>query len=298
MSLRSRRAWIRAAIVTALVMGTVVAVAPGAAAFTTNGYVTRTKAISIPAESHGGGRLACPDGYRVVSGGASFPVTDPPFISHWISASVPVKAGRAWFAAGRNAESNGASTLTIRIHCLPASRLGTYTVVKATPDIDDRGAAGAYAACPPNHRIVTGGALWRIPGDPPSPSVAVQSRLSSTTPTVQATGWYADGFRGSTTARLEVLAFCLPTSKVGRYALLTVGAEEPDADQALSGRCQTGHRVVASGSYVHKPGLGPDLEEARTSSLRGTLPTGKATAFAGGIARTERTLVLLCRPTS
>jgi hypothetical protein len=53
---------------------------------------------------------------------------------------------------------------------------------------------------------------------------------------------------------------------------------------------------VAAGSFVHSPGVGPDLEEARASQLRGAIPGPGAQGLkASGKARSERSIVIHCR---
>jgi hypothetical protein len=225
-----------------------------------------TVAGDTPAVAHNvaGGYLACPDGQRVVSGGAFWhlPGQSPNqalATDSYVGSSSPTSDARGWYADGYNINSSP-RVLTTVIQCLPdagfnavttetytvkvpvkkrkhkgkrrlaeaskkkkgkrfrtetrtrsVTHVGQYSIVShESPDIPRVQGSGGYVSCPPGQRIVTGGAFWHAPGAGPSPALASLSRVSSSAPTPDGSGWYADGLHGSDSAlRLHTVLLCI-----------------------------------------------------------------------------------------
>jgi hypothetical protein len=110
------------------------------------------------------GRVDCPDGYRVITGGADW---DYHGGKESVDYSTPILDnngfGVAWFAMGYNGDS---SRLFVEAYCVEAAYLASeYATVDlsnaATADYQDR---VAEAFCPQGYRILTGGSRpWSLP---------------------------------------------------------------------------------------------------------------------------------------
>ena len=96
--------------------------------------------------------------------------------------------------------------------CLPLRRIGAYTLKTTTldgvPESNGDDYAGNYLSCPKNERIVAGGAFWHQPGQ--GPDFNGVHWLSSSTPTTDGKGWYADGATATAGDELTIVAQCLP----------------------------------------------------------------------------------------
>lgn len=295
---RSVRARAVLGVVAAAVMIASVSL-PAAAAITMKGAILKTRSIPIGPLSAGGGRVTCPTGYRVTAGGAFFPVGDG--TGTFLSASIPVSKAKAWYAAGFNASIVPSTTLTIVVWCLPAERVGAYVTAQAVaPFLDRNGASATQVTCPAGYRIVTGGAIWQIPGDPPSPSVAATATLSGTSATVQGDGWWAGGRREqNSAARLRVLGLCRPKASVGRLTTVTQDITNANAATGQYVSCPTGQRVLSVGAYPHPTGDPvPDVDGVKLTSLRSVTPTtdGKGAYAAAVQIWDQLAIVLHCRP--
>ena len=275
------------------------ATAAPAAAFRTGAYVTKAKDFVAAGHSSAGGKLSCPSGKSVVSGGAfwvGFPDTA------FLASSLPLN-GHSWFVAGLNHTSSSA-TLRVVINCLASTSVGSYVIVRHDFAASSTEGSGGYVSCPVGYRIVTGGAGWKTPGDPFVASLAHDYWLGGSTPTTDAAGWYADGrpFTSANGAVLRVVALCRPKSSVGTYSVKTLTLQAPggvgyrSVGNYLS--CATG-RVVASGAYWHDPGTGPDPTQASHYMINSLTPTTDAKGMWGSGSVDENhllTLVVLCRP--
>ncbi len=166
--------------------------------------------------TNAGGYTPCPAGQRVVSGGAFWhadmanPVgTDAD--TSWIGSSSPTTDGLGWYADGNNASAT-ARVFTTIIHCLPTASFGPYTIVQPdSAEIPDAATTGGFQSCPAGQRIVTGGAFWHVTAMGPTPPNAAGVQLSSSTPTTDGLGWYADGLNGSGVGnyRLTTVLLCV-----------------------------------------------------------------------------------------
>jgi hypothetical protein len=297
------------------VLGVLSIANPGAAAdhsvLYTSGYVTRHASINVAAGHTGWRTVQCPDGYLLVSGGAYW--TDPgqaldPSLaaSASFSASLPTQSGRAWYAAGRAAR---ALTLNVTAHCLPKARIGAYNInVTDFPEaaVSLGTVAGGYVSCPVGQRIVAGGVGWRRVGDPFVPSTANEHFLTSSSPTIQANGWYAAGHAFVEDGMvLHAVAMCRPASAVGTYRITTITGG-PSHSLAAGGylRCPRKTHVVPAGAYWHVHGRDPDPTLANEVNLGALSPTlDKLGMYAAGqVLNTthtwELTLLAECRPVS
>src|SRR5262245_31429423 len=193
------RATLRATAVGTMVLVALLANVGVTLGFKATGYTTRHKDIASNSQGLASGTLKCPKGQVVVSGGAFWyepgKSLDPAFaLSSSLTASIPTSKGHSWYASG---STDSPRTLEILIHCLPSSRLGGGYVI-TTNELSEGGSAiagsawyGGSVGCPNGYQVVTGGALWHFPGDPPVPSTAIQHSLSGSAPFNNFRGWYA-----------------------------------------------------------------------------------------------------------
>jgi hypothetical protein len=175
-------------------------------------YTVKTRTFNVPTGSAAGGYVECPQTQRIVTGGAFWHQPgqgpDPGLSLGVIGSSSATLDARGWYADG---EAFTDSQLTITALCLPTSRLGTYTLRTRTFN-QTNGVAGGYLKCPKSQRIVAGGAFWHQPGKGPDPSNVHQDELGSSSATLDAKGWYADGQVSSSSPadQLTLVAQCLP----------------------------------------------------------------------------------------
>ena len=179
-------------------------------------YTVRTVTYDVSAGAAAGNYVSCPASQRIVTGGAYWHAAgeapDPNNDPGYISSSTPTTDGKGWYADGL-AFTNG--QLTITAFCLPLRRIGAYTLKTATLDAVEQGESqnyyvGNYLSCPKNKRIVAGGAFWHLPGKGPDLNNAREHSLSSSTPTTDGKGWYADGDTATEGEELTLVAQCLP----------------------------------------------------------------------------------------
>jgi hypothetical protein len=191
------------------------AAAPAGAAITQGTYTVINPEVSVPNGNTEGGYLSCPAGQRVLSEGFFWHVAGAPpdpanTHSARMASSTPTSDGLGMFSSGYSA-----STTLMRqsvLLCLPSSVIGTpYTTVVGDSPAGASSVAGGYLPCPGGQRIVSGGAFWHLPGQGPDPALGANSWITSSTPTTDTRGWYADGKNASLTPRvLTTVIHCLP----------------------------------------------------------------------------------------
>ena len=159
------------------------------------GVTTKEKTVDASDFSRAQGTAHCPNGTRVISGGAYFHEQgsgpDPAGGGDSrFSASFPEPNGSGWYASGKSGYDNK-GRLTIHARCLDESRLGSIETEKAkqtTLDVN----VGGYTFCPGTRAALTGGAYWLRPGrsvkDSPEAG-AISSATLGTFPD----GFYATG---------------------------------------------------------------------------------------------------------
>jgi hypothetical protein len=279
-----------------------------AAAINPGGYTIRTKVITVPGNTPGtgGGKVTCPQGMRVVTGGAYWHrpgegSTDA--LGAYLGASAPTANGRAWMASGIHWEG-GDLNLEIVAYCLPASSVGTYAARTSDVTVDGKQAGVAEAACASGNRLVTGGYYWHRAGQPWDKNLEVYAR--SAFPRPAGTSWYTSAWNdGAEALVLTSVALCRPSASVGTYSVRKVDVSLPDeAPPANQGSgtpaCASGRRAVPGGAYWHRDGYGvdPDL----VGWLKGSAPlNGGRRWYASGQNDDneviEMRVLLLCLPT-
>ena len=240
-------------------------------------YRVKTKDIGIAAGGTGGGKVRCPAGQRVVSGGAYFHLDGQGPTPEAISVlrySTPLADGTGWRAGGRNPGS--LLVLTIVITCLPLSVLGPYTVVHKDVGAPVGGTKGGWVDCPGAMRAVTGGAYWHRPGQGPNPALEAYLGSSGTGDLLT---WYASGTTSLLNVSLRVTALCLPKAKVGSPALVyqDLGTDGGNVGAYLA--CPPGRRLVAGGVISHPVSQGAD--PTRGFVVQDSTPTTDALGWWG-----------------
>jgi len=221
-----------------------IAVAPAAADVQVGGAVTRSRSFTLDNGQSGGGELACPTGYRVISAGVAWRQGGAPStpVGRSISGSAPRKDGRAWFVAGSNDNVRGALRLTIR--CLPVAELGPLTIVKR--DATPVGSVGdGYVACPVGHQLITGGAMWMTSGLPRVPSIGA-GQLGGSAP-VDARTWIANGYGAG--LLLRVIGLCRPATFVGTTGIRFNEVAATALVPTVSIQCAAGKRALSGGTF-------------------------------------------------
>ncbi len=238
--------------------------------------VNPTQELIDPAVTEfAGGFVSCPGGQRVVAEGAFWHPGFGPYPSNAASShmgsNTPTSDGLGMFSAGRT-ETTAKFRQTV-MFCLPASVIGAnYETESQDLGPLNNGSTGNYVPCPAGHRIVSGGAFWHLPNQPPTAQDA-EAWISSSTPTEDGGGWYADGANNTATPRvLTIIAHCLPSASVGGYS---IHAQDLPASNAIAGGylpCPDGQRIVTGGAFWHEPGQGPNVADAGASPLSSSTP--------------------------
>jgi hypothetical protein len=269
-------------------------------------YTLNTLTLHDSSSGPVGSYLKCknPSNQRIVTGGSFWHAKgqgpDPSNASSDnVGSSVAALHAKGWYADGF---ASVGRELTITALCLPKSQVGTYTVKTTTFDVLSGNAAGGYVSCPPNQRIVTGGAFWHQPGKGPDPNLASNYFMGSSSATFNAKGWYADGWT-LLDSQLTITAMCLPMSRIGNYTL-----KQTTVNQASGGfaggylKCPRKQRIVAGGAFWHQPGMGPDPSNALNDMLGSSAATFDAKGWYAdgqasfGSSSLQLTIVAQCLP--
>lgn len=301
----TRRLAIAAVVGLLASLGAVAARAPAASAALHPGQYTLNTVTLAAGTGVAGSYLTCknPKRQRIVTGGSFWHAQgqgpDPNNADADImgSSSATFDA-KGWYADGRADNL----FLTITALCLPKSQVGTYALRTQTFDVSADKSTGGYVTCPNKQRIVTGGAYWHQPGKGPDPNTNAHNLayIASSSATLDAKGWYADGWNHRA-SQLTVTALCLPNSQVGRYALRTKTFSR-QANGTAGGylKCPAGQRIVAGGAYWHQPGQGPNPANAPNVTLGSSAATFDAKGwYADGRAdssTSQLTIVAQCLP--
>ncbi len=164
------------------------------------------------------GTAQCPDGYRVVTGGAWFaPSSGGPDASSWngdLKGSSPTPGGDGWYAEGDVYTLSSSLVLHVLAACLPNGVVGAYTTVKTNVSVGHNGTTRKRALnCPNGMRVVGGGVSWWSQGASPVRVPEGPWNSSSNGPSVDGKSWYAAvATQGSTPGvSIHFLVFCRPT---------------------------------------------------------------------------------------
>jgi hypothetical protein len=296
---RSRAVAALAVGVSVVVLAAAVPVA--SAALHPGHYILNTFTSGSPG-GPAGGYETCknPKTQRIVTGGSFFHALgqgpDPNNAqTYFIGSSAATFDAKGWYADGASI----ASYLTITTQCLPKSQVGTYSLRKHTFNVSSGHTGGGYVKCPRGQRIVTGGAFWHFAHQGPDPGTD-PGALGSSSATFDAKGWYADGVAFSS-AQLTITALCLPPSRIGSYTLKHI-TFKPGAGGVAGGylKCPKKQGIVAGGAFWHKPGKGPDPNNALVDVLGSSAATFDAKGwYADGATNNtslQLTAVAQCLP--
>ena len=140
-------------------------------------------------------------------------------------------------------------------------------------------------SCPAGYKVFTGGAFWwrndpnGLTGDP-------TLALTSSTPTFDGNGWYADGVNRMEDDpwNLRVIARCLPEPRLDKVIVRkkTVGREIPAGPVDRRVRCPDGTRIISGGAFWHRAGAAPDWIDALGGYLASSGPTSARAWYAAG----------------
>lgn len=192
---------------------------PAAAAIHTGDRVLVTTSVFAPKYADVGGRVDCPPGHVVISGGASWvvgsePQTAPQAKNRYLDASRPIDGGTAWYAVGTNL--NDDATFRIAAWCLPADQVGPYVTRKRA--LPFTGKPSGSVGCPSGQRAVIGGASLQEDGEPLTAGIAPNGLLSSLLMRSDQRGWQASALLNSSSrAKLRLIVLCRPDAAVGTY---------------------------------------------------------------------------------
>jgi hypothetical protein len=229
--------------------------------FRPTGIVIRHKDVHVAADAVKAATATCPHGDRVINGGGYWLNGNTLSSGHaWIGSSFPTADLTGWTASGART-GPGAGDFRVLVTCAASTSLPKYTVVKRRVDIPDRSEEEQVAAyCPANTEIVTGGTVFE-----PLGSTTRKPQLAGITTGSGALngaiGWIGLGRNiGGMVAtgkpmRLEVMAVCAKTAKVGTYS--AIGHDFP-AGNGVGGTasCPLNYRVIAGIAYWHATGNG------------------------------------------
>jgi hypothetical protein len=155
---------------------------------------------------------SCPDGMRVITGGASWrwpgtSLRDP--ANHdagGLQTLWPTATGRGFQATGNRATTGTAPRLFVVAHCVPDAAAGAPSIRTATLDLAASKAFQLRVGCPTGERVITGGArMWYA-------SSFYRSRVvhAASVPTVN--DWYVSGrASASQPYRITLRVLCRPT---------------------------------------------------------------------------------------
>jgi hypothetical protein len=283
-------------------------------------FQLRTKTFEVGSEEANGGYVRCPDGSRVVTGGAFWDAggagPDPSEEDVRITGSSANFAADRWFGSGTNV-GTGTMDLVVAAQCLPQSNskkigagdLRRYQTESKAFSIPTFQAGGGYVGCREGSRVITGGAFPSGAVTSPNPS-REDLYLTGSSATFTADGWYGAGLAVVPGAGdLVVWAQCLPTSssrKVGSNDLklyeLRTQTFVVGPDQAGGGyvSCPAGSRVVTGGAFWDSGGMGPDPLDDQVR-LTGSSATFAADGWYGAganLSGVSRDLIVaaLCLP--
>jgi hypothetical protein len=164
--------------------------------------------------------------------------------------------------AGAVAVTGLATSLAVGGSSAPASaaiQAQNYVLRTAELVPNAQGRTGNWLACPPNHRVVSGGAFWHPAGQAPNAASAEHAWLMGSTATADGRGWYASGYASFPNASLTVLVQCLPDSQVGGAYVTRTAELVPNAQGTTQYwlACPPNHRAVTGGAFWHPAGKSP-----------------------------------------
>jgi hypothetical protein len=175
---------------------------------------------------------------------------------------------------------------------LKAGDVKAGTLITSDVPIDDDfgGAAligGGYVSCPAGTKIFTGGAYLYRTGLDPQPAAPRRAHVTSSTPTEDGNGWYADAVsRGNTELTLRTVLRCLPGLTTADVVWQSETITREDSGGEKTARCPDGYRAISGGTYFSTPGGGVEPDNAPSKVMNST-PTadgrgwfGRAVAFA------------------
>ena len=140
----------------------------------------RKKTVGVSAAGPVDRRVACPDGTRIISGGAFWhnPGAAPDWTGAFdrLASSGPTSA-RAWYAAG--APQVGPRRLTVVARCLASGRLSAYKRLDDRTTLQSGAPWSVTAGCGGGRRVGPTGVYFHKPGKPPKPALGDDSRLSA-----------------------------------------------------------------------------------------------------------------------
>jgi hypothetical protein len=181
------------------------------------GFTVEQQPFVVGSGMTGGGRVSCPGGSRVFSGGAVWhepgeqPAAD---LSDSVrtSSSIPARRARGWYADGYNFSGFELRLKVVALCARHRALEGLKRKVKEVPSAAYSTGFGGSVECPRGTRVVTGGGGWHPEGEPPDPEGAAGTLISSSAPTRNFKRWYATGvnFIGPADYRLQVVALCVP----------------------------------------------------------------------------------------
>ena len=249
------------------------ALTPGASADVTvrtlKDATVRAKHLNPGGENNVAGKVRCPRGMRVVTGGAFWHEPgEPPRVQYGdlfprqpqISGSAPTSDGKGWFAQGRGISGSDVPPLrlTVKVVCLSRGRLAGWAMREREITPPNTDAGGGRAECPGRKRAISGGATWHPAGAEPSAGTADRGLLASSTIAADRRAWYADGTDNWVPAPesvLRIAVICLPPENIGPVTLLERTIRNvPDDERAGRGvRCRRGQRILSGGIVWHPP---------------------------------------------
>ena len=139
-------------------------------------------------------------------------------------------------------------------------------------DVTAPGAVAGTARCPKSKRLLTGGAFWHATGGGPAHAISNLSQLTSSAPTRDGRGWYADGMNNANESRtLTIEARCVPKGKLPGVTVRDQGnVLDTGFPGGVTADCPGDKVTMTGGAYLSKPGKGPSIVGARRGRITGS----------------------------
>ena len=270
----------------------------------------KTKSLRSVNQDNLGGTAHCPNGTRVLTGGAYWhkkgkpPKAEYKGLSAELTSSRPSVDGKGWFASGVGEDK---FILEIEVLCLPAKNLKDAAPMTVSGFPPDGGAEGGFLSCPSDFETISGGVSWATSFENEDPDDAFRALTASSTVTGDSTGWYADGTDNwvgqPPVLGIFIVVRCLPSDQLGKTVLRSKNFEATD-DEVVGGtaKCPKETEALTGGGYWNTGGNPtPDSNEGIfggsngfTKGNKGWFASGN-NFNAGGVGGTRTlTVQVLC----
>ncbi len=282
------KSFVRPAVLAMAAIVSVAVMAPtsvAAARIHPENEVPKQKTIEVANGVRNGTTAKCPNGDRVVTGGAYWhepnQVGDATLDAS-IDSSAPEDNAKGWSASGINA-SGGALQLTVVAQCLASHSFPAYTVLTRDVSVDPGRSGNAELRCKSSQGIVSGGAVWEMSGQ--QPDASLPGRLTGSLPDAL-NRWSVSGRNeGSKTIQMHVTALC--AASVGSYEYTgSTPVTQSSTVNLYRNDCDSDY-VLGAGAGWEYSDAPNDLATDTTAAIRGLSVTGDGHSLYIAAAETD-----------